>query len=252
MTVNKIIYTNGILTDPTAAQQTATQIHELTSVETEVVHNSSTQSKTAAKIAYNLVEGFSRLAWSVYNGDNDQRVKGLSALNKAVNAWSEIQEGKKACAESLVGRVERYLDLNPNHEILLVFHSQGTHVGFQALENLSHLKGRIHVVSIGGMVSIPSEMAKTVANFYHTDDYVTSYIAPIMGSGGKWIEAGKGGHNASSYLSNPALINHLLDKRILVKDSLLYQYFKALLVNIIQFTRIDQLAQMVPLKTIGQ
>jgi hypothetical protein len=151
------------------------------------------------------------------------RDQGLSSLNKAVKVWLEVQEGKESCAKTLTGRVQAYLDQDKSREILLVFHSQGAHVGYQALQTLEQYKGRIHVVAMGGMIRIPDAMAKTVVNLTHSDDPVSNYVAPVLGPNGKWIDVGDGGHDASSYLKNPLFIDYLFKSRIVEETDTLPQ-----------------------------
>jgi len=224
MAVSKIIYTNGILTDARGAAATAEQINQLTGIDTEVIHNGSTSLDTAGKIGAHLVDGVSRLAWYAFNTDNSKmRDQGLSSLNKAVTVWLKVQEEKESCAKTLTGCVQTYLDQDKSREILLVFHSQGAHVGYQALQILEQYKGRIHVIAMGGMVRIPDAMAKTVVNLAHRDDPVSNYVAPVLGPNGKWIDAGDGGHDASSYLKNPLFIDYLFKSRIIKETATINQ-----------------------------
>lgn len=211
MVVSKIIYTNGILTDAKVAAQTAEMIHRQTGIDTEVLHNGSTPLETAGDIGANLALGIAQLAWYCFN-QNDTKIRdqGLSSIHKAVAVWQEVQSKKEAVAKTLAGRVEAYLEGDSNREILLVFHSQGTHVGLQALESLEAYKDRIHVVGIGGMVRIPDSMAKNVVNFAHSDDPVPNYVAPIAGPHNDVVVVGKGGHDASAYLENPLVHREII------------------------------------------
>ena len=224
MAVSKIIYTNGILTDACGAAATAEQINQLTGIDTEVIHNGSTSLETAGKIGVHLVEGIARLAWYALNTDSSKmRDQGLSSLSKAVKVWLEVQKEKESCAMTLTGRVQAYLDQDKSREILLVFHSQGAHVGYQALQALEQYKGRIHVVAMGGMIRIPDAMAKTVMNLAHNDDPVSNYVAPVLGPNGEWIDAGNGGHDASNYLKNPLFIDYLFKSRIINESAVIGQ-----------------------------
>ncbi|MCB0386508.1 MAG: hypothetical protein KDD43_14035, partial [Bdellovibrionales bacterium] len=192
------------------------QIHRLTGVNTEVMHNGSTSVEVAGDLGSHLLTGVARLAWYAFNSkDTKTRDQGLDSLHRALKIWMGIQETKGSCAQTLVGRVQAYLDANPQQDILLIFHSQGTHVGLQALSELQDYRGRIHVIGMGGMVRIPESLAKTVVNFAHTDDPVSNYVAPVVGPHGERVEIGEGGHNASSYLENPSFVNYLLGHRII-------------------------------------
>lgn len=225
MAVSKIIYTNGILTDVRGAAETTEQIRQLTGTDTEMVHNGSTSLETAGKISASLIEGFACLAWCAFNKDNSKiRDWGYSSLSKAGKVWLEVQKEKELCAKILTGRVQAYLDQDKSREILLIFHSQGAHVGYQALKNLEQYKGRIHVIAMGGMIRISDTMAKTVVNLAHADDLVPNYVAPVLGFNGESTGIGDGGHDASSYLKNPLLINYLSRNHIIEKTAMIDQY----------------------------
>ena len=222
MAVSKIIYTNGILTDVRGAEETMEQIKQLTGIDTEMVHNGSTSLETAGEITASLIEGFACLTWYAFNTDNSKiRDQGYSSLNKAVKVWLEVQKEKESCAKILTGRVQAYLDQGKSREILLVFHSQGAHVGYQALQNLERYKVRIHVIAMGGMIRIPDTMAKTVVNLAHTDDPVSNYVAPVLGLNGESTGIGDGGHDARSYLENPLLIKYLFSNHIIEKTAMI-------------------------------
>jgi len=222
MAINQIIYTNGILTDYKGSQETAQEISRLTGIETEIIHNESTPLETAGKISALVANGIIHFAAHLL-GSEQAKNAAYQSIQKAICVWSDIQVKKEDCAKSLASRVSMYLEENKGESILLVFHSQGTHVGMKALYDLQDYKDRIHVVALGGMVRIPENLAETVVNFAHSDDVVSNYVAPVVGPYGERIDIGGGGHSAISYLNNPSFINYLLSNGVIEEKALIGQ-----------------------------
>lgn len=208
--VEKIIYTNGILTDATGAAKTADQIEQITGIETEVFHNGAAPLEKVGTIAKNILVGAYKVGSSFFgSGKEGLREEGLKSLLKAASSWVKMQKAKSSHAKELAGRVEAYLNEDPNRQILLIFHSQGAHVGLKALKRLKHLKGRIEVVTIGGMVHIPDHMANRVTNLAFSNDPVNWIAKLISGSSQSTEISHAWAHCASDYL------NHHKTKEIL-------------------------------------
>ncbi|WP_316357271.1 hypothetical protein [Candidatus Neptunichlamydia sp. REUL1] len=92
--------------------------------------------------------------------------------------YVQIQKEKNDLADALAQKVSNFLN-NEQHSgnAVLVLHSQAADIGYRALQNLRSLKDRIHVVTLGGMVTVPDEFANSVINFQFKEDLVTNVVA---------------------------------------------------------------------------
>lgn len=201
ISVNKIIYTNGMLTEPQGALEAAKKIHHISGIDTEVLHNGSTTYLTIGAIGKNVIGGLFALGECKLD-------KALYSLGKVFKIWLNVQKKKHTHAKELVGRVKAHLNENPNQKILLIFHSQGAHIGLKALKKLGDYKDRIEVLSMGGMVHIPKHLASKVTNLSNTDDPVPNWIAGFLSEKGEVIDLGRDhaetffAHGADEYLKH--------------------------------------------------
>ena len=208
--INKILYTNGILTESDAALKTAQEIRQIAQIDTEVLHNGSTPLSTVGTIGKHVLCGIVDLGMYAFGSGEKQHLKdGIGEFGKAFQVWAKIQSKKSVHATELAGRVQAHLDADPESKILLVFHSQGAHIGLQALSKLSKYKDRIEVLSMGGMVRIPEYLASRVTNVSNSNDPVSNLIAAVLSGGHSLVDLGKNhttsplGHYASEYLNHP-------------------------------------------------
>lgn len=103
---------------------------------------------------------------------------GLGVANTA-SRLVRIQKEKHNSAYQLAKKISYYLKTRPGASVTLVCHSQGAHIGEQALHHLVSLRHRIKVITIGGLVNIPDNHAAKVLNFHHLHDNVSQMVAPL-------------------------------------------------------------------------
>lgn len=227
--VNKIFYTNGILTPEKGAEKTAREIKQITGLDVEVFHNGSTPLTTIISIAGKILYGIFGLGYYAATSkkkeekeDDDRNiiaVGSVAALGLGLKEWHDVQVNKAEHGKALADRVEAYLNKHPNESVLLILHSQGAHVGLNALKHLKPLKDRIQVVNMGGMVEVPKHLAESVTNLANSNDPVPKWIAPFYSKGREWINLGDDhtktllGHEMKEYL------RHDLTQQILKNHS---------------------------------
>ncbi len=221
--VNKIFYTNGIVTPERGAEKTAQKIKQITGLDVEVFHNGSTPLTTIISIAGKVLYGIFGLGYYAATSkkkekDDDRNIiaaRSIAALGLGLKEWHDVQVKKAKHGKALADRVEAYLNEHPKESVLLILHSQGAHVGLNALTHLKSLKNRIQVINMGGIVEVPKYLAANVTNLANSNDPVPNWIAPFYSKGREWIDLGDGhtktwlGHEMKEYLS------HDLTKQIL-------------------------------------
>lgn len=104
-------------------------------------------------------------------------VAGACAIVGALYDYAKMQEQKNEIAETLAGRVSRFLDEHELNIANLIFHSQGADVGYRSLELLSKYKERIRVVTLGAMTTIPNSMCAQVTNYKFRNDWISKLLA---------------------------------------------------------------------------
>lgn len=197
--VNKTFYVNGIITPESGAKETAREIEKLTGLNVEVFHNGAAPlskiMSIAGKVFYGIC-GLGYLAFSSKKREEDKEDRMIigagsaAALGLGLKEWHDVQISKAEQGKSLAHHVEAYLHAHPNESVRLILHSQGAHVGLSALKHLKHLKGRIHVINLGGMVKIPKRYAAEVTNLANGKDPVPNLIARLTSGPKGWVNLG--------------------------------------------------------------
>jgi len=224
----KILYCNGMTTSEELALTHARTLEALTGIEVELHYNNTTSAQKAltllAKIgigtlavSYALVAQ-KRFIFGVLLG----RVIGLVGLSTFISGLFDINTIEKeqiSSAQVLANRVSSYLDAHPLDHITLILHSQGADIGHRALEKLSAYKDRINVVTIGGMIDIPDNLALRVVNFVNDNDMIAYLAKTLFGprSGNKTKVQIK--DDKSPYLDSHYSADYL--KREQVKEAIL-------------------------------
>jgi hypothetical protein len=225
----RIFYCNGITTSEEEALDHARQIERVTGVRTELHHNDTTSTDDVWGIVAKIGLGILGVAYAAGSEKKTTKKKaadtvigGASAASIAwgLNDYRNIQRQKNASARDLADRAIEYLNEHPLYHITFILHSQGADIGLRALELLASFKDRINVVTIGGMVDVPTIAADRVVNFVNENDMV-SHLAKFVfdhhpGSKVRVITPwGRSGvvssHNASDYLRTPVIQNTLRD-----------------------------------------
>ena len=98
---------------------------------------------------------------------------------------------------ALANRICEIIEQGRN--LLLVLHSHGAFVGYQALDSLRpswnwYLKNFVTVIACGGATLIPDTFAKAVKNYQHVDDTTAGFGLIVYGS---WFD--------TTYANNPQL-----------------------------------------------
>jgi hypothetical protein len=180
------------------AQAHADEIQQLTSAEVELHHNNTTPKDKFEQIvvkvamivgikltviAADLSTGKKKFQKKV-NPDIKKEVE--SSVNRLVasisNDYIQIQNRKIESARRLADKVVCHLKQNRLSNVTLILHSQGADIGRRALQQLEKYKGRINVITIGGMVDISKESASRVANFVEDNDFIAQAAKIVFGS----------------------------------------------------------------------
>lgn len=179
---SKVFYCNGMTTSLDDAEIHTKKIQKITKQEVELHHNDTTPEERALESMIKMVLGILGVSYAVASEKKSKEKKlidtaiGVSSaclVASALQDYVEIQKQKNRSAEELAGKAITYLKRNPLSHVTFVFHSQGTDIGQRTLHYLNDLKERIHVVTIGGMVSIYNELAHRVVNFQNIKDLVS-------------------------------------------------------------------------------
>lgn len=111
------------------------------------------------------------------------RELGLRLIRSIVNDFEEIQCLLDESAQDLADKIDFYLD-DPNFcgNVTLILHSQGADIGRRALQQLEKHQGRINVITLGGMVDIPDELANRVENFIDDKDWIAYFAKEFFGT----------------------------------------------------------------------
>lgn len=217
--VNKTFYVNGIITPESGAKETAREIKNLTGLDVEVFHNGAAPLSTIMSIAGKILYGVFGLGYVALTPkkkkdteeNEDRMIIGagyVASLGLGLKEWHDVQVKKAEQGKSLALHVEAYLHEHPSESVLLILHSQGAHVGLNALKHLKPLKERIQVINLGGMVKIPQHYAAHVSNLANAKDPVPNWVARLFGSSKGWINLGDDhtrtflGHEMKEYLSH--------------------------------------------------
>ena len=231
----KIFYCNGMTTTREQAEAHAKKIEKLTGIKVELHHNNTTSKDKTVAMGAKLLGGSVLLVYALaaekkttYKKIIDSAVglSGLGLLIWGLHDYYEIQKQKNESAQKLADKVVSYLKKNPRNQATLVFHSQGADIGERALNLLHDYKDRIQVITMGGMVDIPSGAAKRVINFVDENDTVAQAAKATFGelskaksSQGKYTSVitrnkdGKtsGCHGASYYLNRSTIRQTMLE-----------------------------------------
>lgn len=225
-TVNNF-FVNGVITSKSKAHKTARQIEDLTDLKVEVFHNKSTSLAKIVSIAGKVLYGVLGLGYCALNpqtkkmGQKEREDRALitagsvAALGLGVKEWHGVQVDKEKHGKALAKRVMARLEQSPHESVRLILHSQGAHIGLNALKHLQAYKDRIEVVNLGGMVEIPKHMASRVTHFANSKDPVPNIISRLTSEGQQWIDLGdehtktRLAHDMAEYLRHGGVQNHL-------------------------------------------
>jgi pimeloyl-ACP methyl ester carboxylesterase len=223
----KILYCNGMTTSEELALTHAGTIEALTGIEVELHYNNTTSAQKALTLLGKLGLGTlavcyalaaqKRLIFGVLLG----RVIGLLGLSAFISGLYDINAIEKeqiSSAQILANRVSSYLDAHPLDHITLILHSQGADIGHRALEKLSEYKERINVVTIGGMIDIPDNLALRVVNFVNDNDMIAYLAKTLFGPRGNKTKV-QIKDDKSPYLDSHYSADYL--KRDQVKEAIL-------------------------------
>lgn len=196
-------FVNGVITSKKEAHKTARKIEDLTGLKVDVFYNKSTPLTTIISIAGKVLYGVLGLGYCVATSsqkkkkdehEKDDRALiaagSASALGLGVKEWHDVQVDKAKHGKVLAKRVKACLEAYPNEAVRLILHSQGAHVGLNALKHLKAYKERIQVINLGGMVEIPKYMAFQVFNFANSKDPVPHWIARLTSKRREWVDLG--------------------------------------------------------------
>ncbi len=84
-----------------------------------------------------------------------------------------ISEKEEAVANSLVGRVRRYLDVGAQRIAVIVAHSHGsviTNLAFSELSKIQGYRGRIRIITLGGAITIKHKAGYEINNIADEND----------------------------------------------------------------------------------
>jgi hypothetical protein len=177
----KIIYINGMTTGSAAALEHCKKIEEMSGRSVELLHNDTTPTAKAVFIGAGIGAGL--VALSLKDKDDSHptvKVIGAALIGAALGQYASIQTQKNAHARTLKDKVITYLHCNPKCRITLIFHSQGADIGNRALKQLSSYKDRIHVITLGGMVSISDDLASRVTNLQDENDLISMFAQTVF------------------------------------------------------------------------
>lgn len=179
----KILYCNGMTTSKELAQDHVRTIAHLTGLEVELHYNDTTSTKKALRISSKLGLGSLAVGYALASRgrwlSKAIGITGIASLVSGVIELNKIDRAKNASADKMAGKVVSYLDAHPMNHMTLILHSQGADIGHRALEMLSSYKDRINVVTIGGMIDIPDNLARRVVNFLSDNDMI-SYLSKMV------------------------------------------------------------------------
>jgi len=169
----RIFYCNGILASQEDADNVSGEIRHIANVRTKSHYNDTTTSEKVSQIVTRLGLGMAMAKVS-----EEFAAKGSELIKSGLDDLLGLPDAKLICANKLADRIERYLR-KPSRKVVLVFHSQGAHIGLLALVKLHSLKDRIKVITIGGMFDIPTDLAQRVVNFQNHVDFIAT-IKPLI------------------------------------------------------------------------
>lgn len=178
----KIFYTNGMTTHLQEAEKHCDELRKITAADVELHHNHTTPADKVNEMLLKTAIGVVGLTYALTSEKKTSEKKAVDTvvgvgsgglLVWALKDFADIQHEKNESAAALSKKVTAYLDKHPLYHVTLVFHSQGADIGYRALQQLAHLKNRIHVVTIGGMVNIPDSFASRVVNFQNDGDFIS-------------------------------------------------------------------------------
>lgn len=220
-------FVNGVITSKEEAHKTARKIEELTGLKVDVFYNKSTPLTKIISIAGKVIYGVLGLGYCVITSqekEKDQQKKddraiilagSVAALGLGAKEWHDVQVDKAKHGRVLAKRIKACLEQSPHKKVRLILHSQGAHVGLNALKHLPAYKDRIQVINLGGMVEIPQHMASDVTQFANSKDPVPNLISRLASKGRQWINLGDAhtktwlAHGMEEYLSHKAVQNLL-------------------------------------------
>ncbi|MCP5504457.1 MAG: hypothetical protein H7A41_04815 [Chlamydiales bacterium] len=195
-------FVNGVITSKKEAHKTARQIEKLTGVKVDVFYNKTTPLMTIISIAGKVLYGVLGLGYCAVTSpkkkkdqqEQDDRAiiaaGSVAALGLGVKEWHDVQVDKAKHGKALAKRIQARLEQSPHETVRLILHSQGAHVGLNALKHLQDYKDRIQVINLGGMVEIPQHMASHVTHFANSKDPVPNWISRLTSKGRQWIDLG--------------------------------------------------------------
>lgn len=152
---------------------------------------------------------------------------GVTAGVTTRNEIENVQDIKEDAARELAEDIKNFLRINPHHHVVLVGHSQGTHVVDLALGLLQNYRDRISVIGIGGLVSICASKAARVSQFVNQGDrvassYAQTYLSHVLVNRAPHLITDCNrrerpttrhtrhlGHSANDYLDNPDFVSTL-------------------------------------------
>ncbi|QVL56846.1 MAG: hypothetical protein KFB93_05530 [Simkaniaceae bacterium] len=194
-------FINGIITSRKEANKTARKIEDLTGLKVDVFYNKSTPLTKIISIAGKVIYGVLGLGYYATTERKSEKeaddrtiiaAGSVAALGLGIKEWHDVQVDKAKHGKALADRVEAHLVAHPNESVRLILHSQGAHVGLNALKHLKDYKERIQVVNLGGMVEIPKHMASQVTNLSNSKDPVPNWISRLTSKGREWVDLGDG------------------------------------------------------------
>lgn len=180
----KAYYTNGVITSGPEAQLHIEALEKIANGEVELHHNNTTPPEKIAVMSAKILLGTIGITFALCS-EKKRLNTAVAVASLALVMWGlydyyEIQQLKNESATNLAVKVIGYLETNPLSHVTLIFHSQGADIGGRTLLNLAAFKTRIHVITIGGMITIPNDFANRVVNFQSFDDFISKSANAIF------------------------------------------------------------------------